>query len=36
MIELSQHDVTMRVRLADAVDIIAIDGKYHVQCWVEN
>ena len=35
ILNLSQRDTTMRVRLSNVSDLIAAEGKYHFQCWVE-
>ena len=35
ILNLSQRDTTMRVRLSNVSDLIAAEGKYHLQCWVE-
>ena len=31
---MAEGDVVMRVRLANVSDLVAAEGKYHVQCWV--
>ena len=31
---MAEGDVVMHVRLANVSDLVAAEGKYHVQCWV--
>lgn len=31
---MAEGNVVMRVRLANVSDLVAAEGKYHVQCWV--
>ena len=35
MLSMAEQDVVMRVRLANVCDLVAAEGKYHVQCWVK-
>ena len=35
IIDLSKEDYVMSVRMANVVDLIAAEGKYHKQCYVE-
>ena len=35
IIDLSKEDFVMSVRMANVVDLIAAEGKYHKQCFVE-
>ena len=35
IIDLSKDDFVMSVRMANVVDLIAAEGKYHKQCFVE-
>ena len=34
IISMAQQDLVMCVRLANISDLVAAEGKYHVQCWV--
>ena len=31
---MAEGDVVMHVSLANVSDLVAAEGKYHVQCWV--
>jgi len=34
ILTMAKHDLTMRVRLANVVDLVAAEGKYHLKCLV--
>jgi hypothetical protein len=35
ILSMAKQDVVMRVRLVNVCDLVAAEGKYHVQCWVK-
>ena len=35
ILSIAKQDVVMRARLANVCDLVAAEGKYHVQCWVK-
>ena len=34
ILTMAKHDLTMRVRLANVVDLVAAEGNYHLKCLV--
>ena len=34
ILSMAKGDVVMHVRLANVSDLVAAEGKYHLQCWV--
>ena len=35
ILSMTERDLVMRVRLSNISDLVASEGKYHIQCWVQ-